>query len=67
MKLDISKKEQLSFFIRHVDPVSSNIVERFLNFISAPNLTAEHLTQYIVDIPSLYIQYQSLFNGFTGV
>uniref|UniRef100_A0A1X7UEJ2 DUF4371 domain-containing protein n=1 Tax=Amphimedon queenslandica TaxID=400682 RepID=A0A1X7UEJ2_AMPQE len=51
---DISKKEQMSFVIRYVDPVSSNIAERFLTFIIAPNLTAEHLTQYILDTLSLY-------------
>ena len=51
---DISKKEQMSIAIQYVDPDSSNIVEHFLTFVIAPNLTAEHFSQYIVDTLSLY-------------
>lgn len=46
---DLSKNEQMSFCLRFIDPDSCEIVERFLTFVSAPCLTAEHLSQYIVD------------------
>ena len=51
---DLSKNEQMSISIRYLDPDTPKIVERFLTFVLAPCLTAEHLVQYIVDTLSLY-------------
>jgi hypothetical protein len=44
----------MSFSIRYIDPDSADIVERFLTSIVAPNLTAEHLYQYIIDTLTHY-------------
>ncbi|XP_011406062.1 PREDICTED: zinc finger MYM-type protein 1-like [Amphimedon queenslandica] len=51
---DLSKNEQMSFSVRYLDSDRFEIVERFLTFVVAHNLTAQHLTQYIVDTLSLF-------------
>jgi hypothetical protein len=51
---DISKQEQLSIAIRYVDANTLSIVERFLMFVVASNLTAEHLSKYILDTLAVY-------------
>lgn len=51
---DLSKDEQMSICIRFIDPDDSKIVERFLTFVVAPNLTAEYLSQYIVNTLALF-------------
>lgn len=53
---DMSKQEQLSIVIRYIDHdcVTPTVVERFLTFVIASNLTAEHLSKYILDTLSLF-------------
>lgn len=46
---DISKKEQLTFVLRCIDPKEATIHEYFLTFVEATSLDAKGLTQYIVD------------------
>ena len=58
---DMSKQEQLSIVIRYVHGTS--VVERFLTFVIASDLTAEHLSKYILDTistPQFRCQYDSL-------
>ena len=49
---DMSKQEQLSIVIRYVHCTS--VVERFLTFVIASDLTAEHLSKYILDTLALH-------------
>ena len=49
---DMSKQEQLSIVIRYVHGTS--VVERFLTFVIASDLTAEHLSKYILDTLALH-------------
>lgn len=49
---DMSKQEQLSIVIRYVE--CDRIVERFLTFVIASDLDAEHLSKYILDTLTLY-------------
>ena len=51
---DLSKNEQMSISIHYLDPGSPMILERFLTFVFAPSLTAEHLSQYIIDTLALF-------------
>ena len=51
---DTSKQEQLSIAIRYVDSNTHLIVERFLTFVIATELNAEHLSKYILDTLALY-------------
>ena len=51
---DTSKQEQLSIVIRYVDSITHLIVERFLTFVIASDLNAEHLSKYIIDTLTLY-------------
>ena len=59
---DMSKQEQLSLVLRYIDHehkdqdgvVTPSVVERFLTFVVASNLTAEHLSKYILDTLSLF-------------
>ena len=53
---DMSKNEQLSIVVRYVEHDGNNptVVERFLTFVVASNLTAEYLTLYILDTLSLF-------------
>lgn len=46
---DASKQEQLSIVVRYIDGTTHMIVERFLTFVLASNLTADQLTKYILD------------------
>ena len=50
----LSKQEQLAIVVRYIDPDSILIVERFLTYIVATNLTAESLSKYILDTLQLY-------------
>ena len=52
----LSKQEQLSIVLRYVDHSGEipSVVERFLTFVVASNLTAEHLSKYILDTLSLF-------------
>jgi hypothetical protein len=43
---DLSKQEQLSIVVRYVDSNTHSIMERFLTFVIASNLSAEHLCKY---------------------
>ena len=51
---DLSKNEQMSISVRYLDPDTPTIRERFLSFVFAPSLTADHLSQYIVSTLSLF-------------
>ena len=53
---DMSKNEQLSIVVRYVEHDGNNpiVVEQFLTFVVASNLTAEYLTLYILDTLSLF-------------
>ena len=53
---NMSKNEQLSIVVRYVEHDGNNptVVERFLTFVVASNLTAEYLTNYILDTLSLF-------------
>ena len=53
---DITKQEQLSIVLRYVDHDGQipSVVERFLTFVVASNLKAEHLSKYILDTLSLF-------------
>ena len=46
---DASKVEKLAIILRYVDVKAAAIYERFLTYVSAPSLTAESLTKYILD------------------
>lgn len=46
---DSSKVEQLAIVCRYVDINTATIHERFLTYVPAPSLTAESLSQYILD------------------
>ena len=46
---DISRKEQVTFVLRCIDPKEATIHEYFLTFVEAASLDAKSLTQYIVD------------------
>lgn len=46
---DISKKEQLTFVLRCIDPKEATIHGYFLTFVEATSLDAKSLTQYIVN------------------
>lgn len=46
---DISKKEQVTFVLRCIDPKEATIHEYFLAFVEATSYDAKSLTQYIVD------------------
>ena len=41
---DLSKNEQMSISIRYLDLDKVEMVERFLTFVVAPQLTPEHLS-----------------------
>ena len=45
---DLSKKEQVSIILRYVDS-KGMLREHFLTFVEAASLTAESLTEYILD------------------
>ena len=47
---DISRKEQVTFVLRCIDPKEATTHEYFLTFVEAASLDAESLTQYIVSI-----------------
>ena len=51
---DMNKQEQLSIVIRYLDDNTHSIVERFLTFVIASNLSAEHLSKYILDTLTHY-------------
>ena len=51
---DLSKNEQMSISIHYLDPGSPMILECFLTFVFAPSLTAEHLSQYIINTLALF-------------
>ncbi len=51
---DTSKQEQLSIVIRYFDDKTKVIVERFLTFVVATHLNAEHLSKYILHTLALY-------------
>ena len=49
---DASKQEQLSIVICYVE--CNSVVERFLTFVLATDLDAQHLSKYILDTLALY-------------
>ena len=51
---NMSKQEHLSIVIRYFDGNTHSIVEHFLTFTIASNLTPELLSKYILDIVTLY-------------
>ena len=51
---DLSKNEQMPICIRYLDPDDNTIVEHFLSFVVASSMTADHLSQYIVDTLARY-------------
>ena len=46
---DISKKEQITFVLRCIDPKEGTVHEYFLTFVEATTLDAKSLTESIVD------------------
>ena len=65
---DVSKNEQMSICLRYIEPGSCEIVERFLIFVLAPCLTAEALSQYIVETLTKFNIYLSsmVSQGYDG-
>ena len=64
---DMSKQEQLSIVIRYLDGNTHSIVEHFLTFVIASNLTVEHLSKYILDTLTLYNLDVNMIDCLSGV
>ena len=50
----MSKQERVSIVIHYLDGNTHSIVEHFLTSVISSNLTAEHLSKYILDTLTIY-------------